>query len=203
LGAWEGLSVPEASGSVRGGSILAALIIGSYLVVHTLLLSLGAALAWLAPGGAELVDVLRLNDHASAWAVSWLPPAKFAVFQRVTISACSAGLGGAVFMIREFYLKFAYGSQYKDEPRRFLESREIPRYLLLPFSSVVLGPIGLCLLQGGSLVFTGFKQGADVPIFSCVALSFLLGFTYHDTLAALRNLSRRALQGSAGSGAGE
>jgi hypothetical protein len=51
-------------------------------------------------------------------------------------------------MIREFYISFAYGSA---KYQTFLEAAEIPRYVLLPLSSFVLGPVGLALLQAGAI----------------------------------------------------
>jgi hypothetical protein len=58
------------------------------------------------------------------------------------IASCAAGIGGAVFMVLEYYIHVAY-------PRpghKFLMREEIPRYTLLPFSSTILGAKG-CLQQ--------------------------------------------------------
>jgi len=94
-------------------------------------------------------------------------------------------------MIREFYINFAYGSAPPGQPPSFLKAAEIPRYVLLPLSSFVLGPVGLALLQTGAIIFSGFSAGHDVPFFTIVAVCFLLGFSYHDTLKALKDLSGR------------
>lgn len=57
-------------------------------------------------------------------------------------------------MIREFYINFANAS---------LRNREIPRYILLPFSSIILGPISIFLLQAGAIVFAGFSAEKSIP----------------------------------------
>jgi hypothetical protein len=156
-----------------GPDKLAVWIIGSYLVIEIIVLSLAAIVCW----------------GASDWFAKLIDDEKIRIFQKLVLSACAAGIGGAVFMVREFYLNVAYGPPHGD--RKYLRNGEIPRYVLLPFSSVVLGPVGLCLLLAGSIVFGTFSSGQEIPIFSVIAVGFLLGFAYHDTLKALRKLSRK------------
>jgi hypothetical protein len=170
---------------------LAGWVIGPYLVVHIVLLSILALLTWIAPDWANFVRMIPLLPSGLESIGQYIQDDKFHIFQNVVLAACAAGLGGAVFMVREFYLNFAYGRTSARQPVSYLKNKEIPRYILLPFSSVVLGPIALSLLLAGSIVFVGFSAGEEVPHFSAVAVSFLLGFTYHDTLKALRKLSRR------------
>ena len=55
----------------------------------------------------------------------------------------------------------------------------------------MLGPIGLALLKAGLLVVGGVEAGKEIPHYSAVITGFLLGFTYHDTLATFSRLSRR------------
>lgn len=174
------------------GSLLAAWVIGPYLAIQTVTLALVAVLTWLSSDWESLLTWLPLPAATSGSFLSGLPGTKFLRFQREVLAACSAGLGGAVFMIREFYVSFAYGNK-KDRLIEFLETDEIPRYLLLPLSSFILGPVGLALLQAGAIVFSGFSARHDVPLFTIIAVGFLLGFGYHDTLIALRNMSRKLL----------
>jgi hypothetical protein len=159
---------------------VAAWIIGPYLVVHTLLLIGVSLLAWLPGDWRQFFDLAPLLNPPTCP----LPIEKFRLFQQLVLSACAAGLGGGVFMIREFYIKFAYGRE-----NEFLQRVEIPRYLLLPFSSVVLGPISVALAKAGAITFSGVSSTTGVPTFTIVALGFILGFTYHDTLKGLAKLS--------------
>ncbi|MBI4246127.1 MAG: hypothetical protein HY614_02965 [Candidatus Rokubacteria bacterium] len=173
------------------GSLTAALVIGPFLVLYTLLLGYMALIVWLSEDWASFLAFLGFRDQALTPAFS-LPPAKFTTFQTIVVAACSSGLGGIVFMIREFYINFAYGRENKEKNTwEFLRSSEIPRYVLLPFSSVVLGPVGLALLHAGAVIFVGVSRETDLPLYSVVGVSFLLGFGYHDTLGALRRLSRK------------
>jgi PAS domain S-box-containing protein len=152
---------------------LAKWLIGPILLIQIIMLSLFGLLAWLAPPVfAQFVAGPKLET-----------------LQNVLLAASAAGIGGAVFMVREYYLSVAYGPPFGD--RQFLRNEEIPRYLLLPLSSFVLGPVGFSLLLAGSIVFNGFSPAGPVRRFTVVAMSFLLGFAYHDTLKALRSLSRR------------
>lgn len=164
-----------------------ALVIGPYLVAHTLILSVVALLTWLA---ADWPQWFQLMPWLSAPSPTLLPE-KFRAFQSVIVSACAAGLGGAVFMIREFYIKYAYGRDKKDGTKEFLQATEIPRFVLLPFSSVILGPVSYALAKTGAIAFAGISVAGEVPVFTAAALGFILGFAYHDTLGALRELSRR------------
>ncbi len=172
------------------GSIPAAWVIGPYLVLQTASLIFLAVLTAFAPDGTILSSWLSFLPTTLTTFISEIPEARFLSFQRNTLAACSAGLGGAVFMIREFYISFSYGRKPLGQKRLFLELHEIPRYVLLPLSSCVLGPVGLALLQAGAIVFSGFSSQRDVPLFTTVAVCFLLGFSYHDTLGGLRALSR-------------
>jgi len=179
----------------KGGSIIAASVIGPFLVIYAIVLSCLALVVWLAEGWAPVLSFLGMKDLALTQ-VPALSQTKFGTFQQIVLAACSAGLGGIVFMIREFYLNFAYDTRPESKRKPtdrppFLQAYEIPRYVLLPFSSVVLGPVGLALLQAGAVAFVGFSREVPVPLYSIIAVSFLLGFGYHDTLGALRRLSRK------------
>ncbi len=158
---------------------VAAWIIGPYLVLHTLFLIGLCLLVWLASDWPQFFEFIRVRTPTQP-----IDPDKFEVFQRIVISACAAGLGGGVFMIREFYIKFSYGRD-----NEFLQRKEIPRYVLLPFSSIILGPISLALAKAGTITFAGLSATAEVPAFTMVTLSFVLGFAYHDTLKGLAKLS--------------
>ncbi len=173
-----------------------ALIIGPYLAAQTLILSVVALLTWLAADWDQWFKLMR-----------WLPaqkpellPEKFRTFQIVIVSACAAGLGGTVFMIRDFYQKFAFGFDREEETKEgkkkykeFLGAKDIPRFILLPFSSVILGPISYALAKTGAIAFAGLSAAGGVQMHTAVVLGFLLGFGYHDTLNALRELCRRIL----------
>jgi hypothetical protein len=166
---------------------IAALVIGPYLLVHVLLLSYVLLFVWISDGWSTLSRFLPvLPDLSSTEAMR----DRFALFQQLVLAACAAGLGGAVFMIREFYINYAYGSEDKQNRKRFLKRREIPRYVLLPISSVVMGPITVALLQIGAIAFVGVADKKDIPHFTIVAVGFILGFSYHDTLGGFRQLSK-------------
>ncbi len=152
--------------------VFAGWVIGSYLVLHTLLLVGVSLVAWLTPFRDSLSSLVGVGS--------------FDLFQRLVLSACAAGLGGGVYMIGQFFQKFAYG--WKTE---YLERKEIPRYVLLPFSSVVLGPISFAFVKVGAIPFASISKGAAVPIWPLVTLCFILGFTYHDTLNALAKFSEK------------
>ena len=103
-----------------------------------------------------------------------------------------AGLGGAVYLVQKFSVAYAYG--YKNsEGKKYLQGREIIRYLLVALSAVILGPIAMALAMGGAIPFNGFAAGKQIPMFTAVGFSFLLGFAYHDTLKALVRLSEKYL----------
>ncbi len=174
-----------------GGDKLAAWIIGFYLVIHISLLSYLALLTWLASDWITFAKLIPLPPFNLEILGQATQAQKFHSFQSIILASCAAGVGGAVFMIRSFYLSYAYGRENSKQKVNYLQNREIPRYVLLPFSSTVLGPIALGLLLTGSIIFSGFSTEKEIPHFSAVAISFLLGFTYHDTLKLLRNLSRQ------------
>lgn len=180
----------ETPPEVRHGSLWAAGVIGPYLIVQTFALALVAALTWLSLDWASFVSWLPLPSTTVAGVLSGQPAVRFPVFQQYMIAACAAGMGGAVFMIREFYLSFCYGS---GRPLRFLAVTEIPRYIMLPLSAFVLGPIGLVLLRTGAFVFSSVATREEIPLGTIGAFCFLVGFGYHDTLKALRELSGRLL----------
>lgn len=104
---------------------------------------------------------------------------------------CAAGIGGAVFMLRSFYLSYANRRENSKQNVNYLQSNEIPRYILLSISSTILGLVALSLLLTGSIIFSGFSIEKEIPHFSAVTISFILGFTYSDTLKLLRKLSRQ------------
>ena len=175
-------------------SLFAAWVIGPYLVLQTISLAFLAVVTWLCSDWAALSSWLLVECRPLARLSQGFRRQSFVPYQREVLAACSAGLGGAVFMIREFYLNFAYGKKRLSQPRRFLQASEIPRYILLPFSSFVLGPVGLALLQAGAIIFSGWSSDRLVPLFTIVAVCFLLGFGYHDTLNALRDRSKETLE---------
>ena len=167
--------------------LLPALVIFPYLLVILIILSYVALLTWLAADWPQWFHlVLSCKDP-----VPTLLPYKFIVFQNLIVSACTAGLGGTVFMIREFYIRFAYGQKRGDEPEEYLQTREITRFILLPFSSIILGPVSYALVKTGAVTLAGSSAAREIPVLNCVTLSFILGFTYHDTLKALSDLSKR------------
>ncbi len=172
--------------STASGSLLAAWVIGPYLVIQMLALAYLSTLTAFAPDGSSLGRWMPLLPDSISAFLAEMTQENFKSFQRNMIAACSAGLGGAVFMVREFYLSFSYGREKKGQLRIFLRAREIPRYLLLPVSSCVLGPIGIALLQAGAIVFSGYSENRDIPFFTTIAVCFCLGFCYHDTLGGLQ-----------------
>lgn len=172
------------------GSVFAAWTIGPYLVLQMLVLAWLATLVAYAPDGAALARWLSFMPDPLPEVLVQMSDEDFGAFRRNAIAAASAGLGGAVFMVREFYLAFAYGEPAKAGVPRFLHSREIPRYVLLPLSATLLGPVGLALLQVGAIAFTGMAGERQIPIFTTVAVCFGLGFGYHDTLGGVRRWSR-------------
>lgn len=170
---------------------LTAWVIGPYLVIQISLLSYLALGTWLAPDWKTLSQLIPLPLFSLEPLWQSIQPQKFHTFQSIILASCAAGIGGAVFMVRSFYLNFAYGRENDQQEVNFLQNREIPRYILLPFSSIVLGPIALGLLLSGSIIFSGFATEKEIPYFSAVIIGFLLGFSYHDSLKLLRNLSRQ------------
>jgi hypothetical protein len=167
--------------------LLPALVIFPCLLALLIILSYVALLTWLAADWPQWFHLV-LPCKSS---VPTLLPHKFIVFQSLIVSACTAGLGGTVFMIREFYIRFAYGQKKGDEPEEYLQTREISRFLLLPFSSIVLGPVSYALVKTGAVTLAGSSAAREISVLSSAALSFILGFTYHDTLNALSHLSKR------------
>jgi hypothetical protein len=166
---------------------VAAVVIGLYLVVHIAVLSLIALTVW-------------LKSDCSSWFLfrplhlpcpEKMSPAKLAAFRSLLISGCMAGLGGAVYALRKFYLTYAYGYDNKDGCKEYLKMQEIPRYVLLPLASVILGPITMALAWAGAITFTGSAAGKQMPILTLVGFSFLMGFSYHDTLKGLQTLSSK------------
>jgi hypothetical protein len=164
---------------MNNSDLVSAWIIGPYLVLHTLFLTGLCLLVWLASDWSQFFELIRIHTLTQP-----IDPDKFGIFQRIVISACAAGLGGGVFMIREFYIKFSYGRD-----NQFLQRKEIPRYILLPFSSIILGPISLAFANAGAITFAGLSATDDIPTFTMIGLSFVLGFAYHDTLRGLAKLS--------------
>jgi len=179
--------------------LIAAWVIGIYLVLEVLLLGYVAAMFWLS---SDINQLLNFSLHSSGFDLlrSVVTPDKFASLRQLALAACSAGTGGSAFMIREFYINFAYGSQNSNGHLTYLRNREIPRYILLPFSSIVLGPISIFLLQAGAIVFAGFSVDKAIPDYTIITVSFLFGFSYHDSLKALRNLSLKMLGGGSDEG---
>ena len=171
----------------RRGSIVAAWVIAPFLVLYSLALCWIASAVWLTQDLPSFLSAIMLYSTS---VTATLRPTAFPMMQQVVVSACCAGLGGTVFMIRDFYIGFAYGHRDKDGPRTYLRAVEIPRYLLLPFSAAFLGPVSLALLYAGAIVVFG-GSGEAIPLYSVVIASFLCGFAYHDTLAALRRKSRQ------------
>ena len=169
------------------GSIVAAWVIAPFLVLYSLALCWIASAVWLTQDLPSFLSAIMLNSTS---VTATLRPTTFPMMQQVVVSTCCAGLGGTVFMIRDFYINFAYGYRFKDDPPTYLRAVEIPRYLLLPFSAAFLGPVSLALLYAGAIVVFG-GAGEAIPLYSVVIASFLFGFSYHDTLRALRRKSRQ------------
>ena len=174
-------------------SLTAAWVIGVYLVLEIGILGYIGVIFWLA---SEVNQVLFLPLRPSFFELFWpaVTPDKFVHLRQLVLAACLAGTGGSVFMIREFYIKVAYGRFY-DGKKEFLQDREIPRFVLMPLSSIVLGPISIFLLQAGAIVFAGFSLDKTIPDYTVVTVSFLFGFSYHDSLDKLSELSRKMLGG--------
>jgi hypothetical protein len=166
---------------------LAAWVIGPYLAVHVMFFVYVWVLFWIETNPAQAIPV-----HLGLLTAE-LPKESFESFRQLVLAACSAGIGGAVFMIREFYISYAYGKEKKEkekrttaedkkgeekeaEEREFLKNREIPRYVLLPLSSVILGPIAIFLLQAGAIVFAGVTAQGKIPDYTVVAVAFFFGF---------------------------
>ena len=166
---------------------LAAWVIGPYLVIHTLLLSSLAVITWLSNDLTSFFKVIPLISNPNS-----ILDGKFVLFRQIVIAACSAGLGGGVFMIKGFYIRYGYGEE-RNGKTEFLKRKEIPRFIFLPMSSVLIGPISLCLLKAGAIAFVGFSTKGQVPMFTIVGTSFILGLTYHDTLHAFCEMSKRIL----------
>lgn len=156
--------------------------IGPYLIIHTLFLSTLAFITWLAPDFKSFVKFIPFITELS------LPDGKFLVFQQTIVAACCAGLGGGVFMIKRFFIEYAYGVKHKQ---RQLSPIDIPQFIFLPISSVIIGPLSLCLLKAGSIAFEGFSGKGQVPLFTVIALSFIMGLSYYDTLHAFCERSKR------------
>jgi len=174
--------------------IAAAWIIGIYLVLEVVVLGYIGVIFWLASDINQLLT-FSLYPPGSESLLLTVPTDKFLPFRQLALAACSAGAGGSVFMIREFYINFAYGSVNDKGQLRYLKNREIPRYILLPLSSTVLGPISIFLLQAGAIIFAGFSADKTIPDYTIMAVSFLFGFSYHDSLKALQKLSRKMFGG--------
>jgi hypothetical protein len=176
-----------------GPDLLAGWVIGVYLVLEVAVLGCVGVMFWLSSSMQQLLS-FPLHPPGFEFLRESLSPDKFPPFRQLALAACSAGAGGSVFMIREFYISFAYGFE-KDGVTRYLKNVEIPRYILLPFSSVVLGPVSIFLLQAGAIVFAGSSPDKSIPDYTVMAVSFLFGFSYHDSLKALGRFSSKMLGG--------
>lgn len=174
-------------------NLTAAWVIGVYLVLEVGILGYVGVIFWLA---SEVNQVLFLPLRPSFFELFWpaVTPDKFAHLRQLVLAGCLAGTGGSVFMIRQFYIRFAYGERYEGV-KTYLKNREIPRFVLLPFSATILGPISIFLLQAGAIVFAGFSPDKTIPDYTVVTVSFLFGFSYHDSLDKLSELSRKMLGG--------
>ncbi len=76
----------EDKGATKGPDNLAVWVIGFYLVIEIIVLSLAAIICWGAPD----------------WFTKLIADEKVRIFQKLVLSACAAGIGGAVFMVRQF-----------------------------------------------------------------------------------------------------
>lgn len=170
--------------------ITAIWVIGPYLVILVIFFVSVWVLYWLLP---DLKHPLCFSIDRCLLYLQ-LPLDSFKEFRRVVLSACSAGIGGAVFMIREFYIHCS-GKTITDnsgEKTFFLRNRDIPRYVLLPFSSIILGPISIFLLRAGAIVFIGLnKAPTDIPEYAVTIVGFVFGYCYHDALRFIRKLFQR------------
>jgi len=166
---------------------LAAWVIGVWLAVQIVVLCWMALTVWLRSDLPSWLLFLITPRPEN------LSPERLAAFQRLVISGCMAGVGGAVYAVQRFSVAYAYGYKDKEGNMQFLKRKEIARYPLVALSSVILGPITIALAQAGAITFTGFAAGKQMPMFTVVGLSFVLGFAYHDTLKALTRLSKKYL----------
>jgi hypothetical protein len=117
--------------------LLAGWIIGIYLTLEVAVLGYIGVMFWLA---SDINQMISFPLHPPGFEVLRLAVSqdKFLLFRQLALAACSAGAGGSVFMIREFYIHFAYGPKNDKGQTTYLKNREIPRYVLLPLSSIIL-----------------------------------------------------------------
>jgi hypothetical protein len=170
---------------------LAAIIIGLFLVIDMVVLSRIALTVWFTSDCSSWWPPLFRTLHLPC--PEELAPEVLADFKRLVVSGCMAGLGGAVYLLQRFSVTYAYGYKDKKGNTLYLQRQEVPHYLLIALSCVILGPITIALARAGAITFTGFAPGRPMPMFTLVGLSFVLGFTYHDTLKALARLSKKYL----------
>ncbi len=167
-----------------------ALLLAMYLVVLQVILVHVSVCVWMGPETKMFTLVIRIEG---------VPNGKLGFFQDLVLASCAAGLGGAVFMVREFYINYCFGRERiaimeqtetkvkQDKQRVYLQAEHMPRYVLLPISSTILGPIVLSLLTAGTISLEG-SQGISRHVI--VIVCFVLGYAYHDTLKFMADLSR-------------
>ena len=172
------------------GSVLGAIIIAPSLLLLCALFGAGAVVTYLA---WDWESLLRLLGIAVGHTID-VPPDRFAVFREVIIASCFTGLGATIFMIWEMYINFCYGRvDEQSGQREYLRFVEVVRYLILPVTGLVLGPLALVLQRAGFILFTSRAPDQPVPLYATVALAFFLGLCYQDFLNFLKNLGRRIL----------
>lgn len=160
--------------------------IGPYFMLLMLFLSILAIITWLASDFKSFIKFIPFIPELS------LSEGKFVLFKQAIIAACCSGLGGTVFMSKRFYFNYIDGVERKHKAQdRTLGAIDIPQFIFLPISSIIIGPISLCLLKAGSIAFEGFSGKGQVPIFTVIALSFIMGLSYYDTLHAFCEMSKR------------
>jgi hypothetical protein len=177
-------------------SPLVALLLAAFLVLLQWLLAYIAAIAWLSPDAG-------IDPWVGPWLAELfqkLPPVKFRLFQDTLLSACMAGLGASVFMVRELYIKYCFGGENAGK-KEYLQNVHVLRYVLLPISAVILGPIAYNLMLAGLIKLDG-SVAVSRPVL--VIVCFILGYMYHDTLKFLARLSYGLFVGKNGaSGTGK
>jgi hypothetical protein len=162
--------------------------------MHIVVLSVLATLLWLADGWNQVPWPICLLIDSPACN-------KFALFRQTIIAGSAAGLGGAIFAAKRFAFMFGKGvdtlkpldsSKNKNE---WLKRGDIPWFFAIPITSVVIGPIALALMKSGTIVFSGLSGTKQVPTATVIAVSFILGLAYYDTLHWFCEWSKRILGG--------
>jgi hypothetical protein len=172
---------PSGASAGDRASPFVALLLAGFLALLQWLLAYIAVIVWLSP-----------DAGVDPWVGPWLsellkklPPVKLRLFQDTLLSACMAGLGASVFMVRELYINYCFGRKIIDN-YEYLQNVHVLRYVLLPISAVILGPIAYNLMLAGLIKLDG-SVSVSRPVL--VIVCFILGYMYHDTLQFMARLS--------------